>query len=118
MYFATLQIHILKLEKRVHRSRFQRSVLNAISDILDSRDTSQGLAQSESVKQTKLNGSEQEWKWGRLEHRTPASIHPANQPMVSPQQAPAGFEAGKVLPCMPWQIVVSLSLTRFVISGV
>ncbi|KAG3241832.1 hypothetical protein PI124_g13305 [Phytophthora idaei] len=80
-------IQLLKLEKRVHRSRFRRSVLNAIPDTPDKEQVPTGNALSTLAHQTASNASEKNWNWGP-KHRTPVSIHPVQRPEVPPQRSP------------------------------
>ncbi|KAG2865425.1 hypothetical protein PC119_g8679 [Phytophthora cactorum] len=80
-------IQLLKLEKRVHRSRFRRSVLNAITDTPDKEQVPTGNVLSTSAHQTASNASEKNWNWGP-KHRTPVSIHPVQRPEVPLQRSP------------------------------
>ncbi|UIZ24524.1 hypothetical protein KXD40_008586 [Peronospora effusa] len=92
------QIQLLKLEKRVHRSRFRRSVLSAIPDVPDNDDNSTSSIDARSVSAQQIllkRKSGMDWSWGS-QQQTSANIQPADQPMAVSQRAPTSSEVEKV----------------------
>ncbi|KAI9992774.1 hypothetical protein PInf_014642 [Phytophthora infestans] len=78
-------IQLLKLEKRVHRIRFRRVVLNAIPD--QQAPTGTPLSAREVVR------SRIDWNWGK--EPTLASVQPAQQPEAPPQRSPRASKIGQ-----------------------
>ncbi|KAG7390626.1 hypothetical protein PHYPSEUDO_007088 [Phytophthora pseudosyringae] len=98
-------IQLLKLEKRVHRSRFRRSILNAIPDTPGNQPASAQSAQTQPTAKQKTD-----WIWGPKQ-RSPVSIQPVKQPGTTSQRPCTSSGAGKE------QISTAVLLT-FAIVGV
>ncbi|CAH0518572.1 unnamed protein product [Peronospora belbahrii] len=86
MLCKIIWIQVLKLEKRVHRSRFQRSVLSAIPDLSDNRDNStcSVVARSVSAQSTKAG---MDWNWAP-QQRTSARMQSTDQLMTVSERVP------------------------------
>ncbi|CAH0486829.1 unnamed protein product [Peronospora farinosa] len=97
MLCKIIWIQLLKLEKRVHRSRFRRSVLSAIPDVPDNDDNSTSSIDARSVSAQQIllkRKSGMDWSWGS-QQQTSANIQPADQPMAVSQRAPTSSEVEK-----------------------
>ncbi|CAI5721154.1 unnamed protein product [Peronospora destructor] len=94
---TTMLCKIVWLEKRVHRSRFRRSVLSAIPDIPNNHDNSTSSIDARFVSAQQIvlkKKSGTDWSWG-TQQQTSASIQPADQPMAVSQRAPTSAEVEK-----------------------
>ncbi|ETL36471.1 hypothetical protein L916_11546 [Phytophthora nicotianae] len=84
-------VQLLKLEKRVHRSRFRRVVLNAIPDTPDSQ---QVIGNVPSTAAAALKTSGTNWNWGPKQHN-PANVQPAQRPEALQQRSSTSSGVGK-----------------------
>ncbi|KAK1941280.1 hypothetical protein P3T76_007146 [Phytophthora citrophthora] len=83
-------IHLLKLEKRVHRSRFYNNVL---STILDTPDKHHGPALS-ALTNPQPPQKESDWNWGKTQHTTVVT-NPVKQVGETQQRSNSACGVGK-----------------------